>query len=91
MSNLKSDISTRHISNIKNCNCGFQSENANHYLLQCPLYEESRKVTIFNLPPLARKCKILLSGQSNFSLAFNAFIFLIVQEFITLSGRFEVR
>ena len=90
MSDLQSDMFNRHISNNKNCNCGFRTENANHYLLQCPLYNEPRKVTIFNLPPLARKCKILLNGQSNFSLAFNAYVFLIVQEFIMLSGRFEV-
>ena len=90
MSDLQSDMFNRHISNNKNCNCGFRTENANHYLLQCPLYNEPRKVTIFNLPPLARKCKILLNRQSNFSLAFNAYVFLIVQEFIMLSGRFEV-
>ena len=81
---------SRHISNNRNCNCGFPNENANHYLLQCPLYQESRNLTLFNLPPLARKSKILLNGQSNFSLAFNAYIFLTVQECITLSGRFEV-
>ena len=46
-------------------------------------------VTIFNLPPMSRKCKILLNGHPDFSLAFNEYIILSVQEFITLSGRFE--
>ena len=90
MSDLQSDMFSRHISNNRNCNCGFQNEDANHFLLHCPLYLESGNVTIFNLPPLARKCKILLNGYPNFSLAFNAYVILIVQEFITLSGRFEV-
>ena len=90
MSDLQSDMFSRHISNNRNCNCGFQNENANHFLLHCPLYLEPRNVTIFNLPPLARKSKILLNGHPNFSLAFNSYIILTVQEFIHLSGRFEV-
>ena len=90
MSDLQSDMFNRHISDHKNCNCGYQNENATHYLLQCPLFNESRNLTIFNLPPLARKCKILLNGHPHFSLAFNEYIVLIVQEFITLSGRFNL-
>ena len=77
-------------SDHKNCNCGYRNENATHYLLKCPLYNESRNLTIFNLPPLARKCQILLNGHANFSLAFNEYIVLIVQEFITLSGRYNL-
>ena len=89
MSDLQSDMFNRHLSEYKNCNCGNINENASHYLLECPLYHESRKVTIFNLPPMSRKCKILLNGHPDFSLAFNEYIILSVQEFITLSGRFE--
>ena len=89
MSDLQSDMFNRHISEYKNCNCGNRNKNVNHYLLECPLYHESRNVAIFNLPPLSRKCKILLNGHSNFSMAFNQYIVLTVQEFITLSGRFE--
>ena len=90
MSDLNSDMFSRHISENKNCNCGYRNENANHFLLQCPLYEQSRNITLFNLPPLTRKCEILLNGHPHFSLAFNAYIVLTVQEFISLSGRFEV-
>ena len=89
MSDLKSDLFTRHISEDKTCTCGFQNENANHYLLNCPAYNNIRRTTLFNLPPLTRNCHTLLFGNVDFSLAFNRYIVLTVQEYINLSRRFE--
>ena len=89
MSDLNSDLFRRHLTQDKRCSCGFRDENAKHFLLDCQLYNNIRLVTINNLPPIARKCDTLLNGCTEFSLAFNTFITLVVYEFITLSRRFE--
>ena len=89
MSDLRSDMFNRHISEDKYCNCGFPNETADHYLLNCPLYHETRLNTLSILPPIAQNCNVLLFGNAGFSLAFNEYIILTVHEFIMLSGRFE--
>ena len=89
MSDLNSDLFRRHLTENKRCSCGFRDENAKHYLLDCHLYNEIRLLTLYHLPPITRKCDTLLNGRTEFSLAFNTFITLVVYEFITLSRRFE--
>ena len=89
MSDLQSDLFKRHISEEKTCMCGFRDENAKHYLLDCPLFDNVRSITLFNLPPLARNCKTLLFGNITFSAEFNQYIVLTVHEFIQLTGRFD--
>ena len=89
MSDLKSDLFSRHISLDSHCYCGFPDETAQHFLLQCPLYKEIRDHTLFTLPPLARTCNILLFGNEGFSVEFNEYITLTVHKFIMLSNRFE--
>ena len=89
MSDLNSDLFRRHLTQDKSCSCGFRDENEKHFLLDCQLYNNIRLVTINNLPPITRKFDTLLNGRTEFSLAFNTFITLIVYEFITLSKRFE--
>ena len=88
MSDLNFDLFNRHLSNIKTCICKARQEDASHFLLSCPLYKKEREVTIHVLPPLAQECKVLLSGNTAFSVSFNSYIFLTVQEFIATSGRF---
>ena len=89
MSNLNSDLFRRHLTDDKRCSCGYKDENAKHFLLDCPLHNNTRCLTLFNLPPLSRDCDTLLNGRHEFSLAFNTYIVLVVCEFITLSRRFE--
>ena len=90
MSDLNSDLFHRHLSDNIPCACTSPEENANHYLLNCPLYENVRKLTIGILPPIAQNCQTLLRGNVLFSYSFNTYIFLTVQDFITSSGRFDM-
>jgi hypothetical protein len=79
MSDLKQDMVNRHIS----------SENAKHFLLNCPLYAEMRIQTIFQLPVQQQKLNILLSGSEALPQADNMIIFQAVHGFIKLSKRFK--
>ena len=90
MSDLNYDLFQRHLFDNLPCVCSSPQEDANHYLLNCPRYENIRKTTIGVLPPLAQNCDTLLFGNLNYSSSFNTYVFLIVQEFITLSGRFDL-
>ena len=45
MSDLNSDLFNRHLSDNIPCVCTSPEEDANHYLLNCPLYENVRKLT----------------------------------------------
>ena len=89
MSDLNNDLSLRHISENKTCDCGHLKEDASHFLLYCPIFSTARATTIKILPPIATDIATLLSGNPAFSLPFNCYIFHIVQEFITESHRFN--
>ena len=91
MSDLNSDMFSRHLTNDKSCRCGAPNEDATHYLLNCTKYTEIRNTTIRILPPLAQNLKTLLFGNTDFSIAFNEYIVLTVHEFICLSNRFELQ
>ena len=88
MSDLNNDLFLRHISDNKECECGHRKEDASHYLLKCTNFVNARSTTIDILPPLARNVKTLLYGNREFSLPFNYYIFLTVQDFIVKSERF---
>ena len=89
MSDLNYDLVNRHLSEDTSCSCGNPREDATHFLLACPKFLNERKTTIDILPPLAKQVINLLHGNSDFSIAFNSYIFLTVQDFIMLSGRFD--
>ena len=89
MSDLNHDLFRRHLSENQACSCGNSKEDATHYLLNCPQFANERNTSINTLPPLSRRISILLFGDTDFSIAFNTFIFLTVHEFIVLSGRFD--
>ena len=88
MSDLKNDMFNRFISESKSCECGHRIENAKHYLLDCPIFNNVRATTIDTLPPSTKHINTLLSGNRNFSLPCNLYICLTVQEFIEDSNRF---
>ena len=89
MSDLNFDLFKRHISESKTCQCGANKEDAHHYLLICPTYNQTRQETLSNLPPIALITQTLLNGNRNYSLLFNNLIFSIVHEYIKLSRRFD--
>ena len=89
MSDLNYDLFTRHLSENYECSCGNPREDANHFLLACPKFHNERMLTIEILPPVAKNIRCLLQGNTDFSISFNNYIFLTVQEFIVLSGRFD--
>ena len=88
ISNLNYDLHRRHLLLYPTCGCGFQEENAEHFLLHCPLYEEQRNATISNLPLEVRLIDVLIKGKDTLSNEFNSVIFDIVQDFIEISDRF---
>ena len=90
MSDLNYDLFNRHLTENRKCRCNADKEDTDHYLLQCPLYTKEREVTIQVLPYLAQNCNSLLFGNASFSITFNSYIFLTVQEFIKITRRFEL-
>merc|ERR1712115_433887 len=89
MSDLNNDLFNRHLSEIKSCKCGANEETAIHYLLECHLFDRTRRETLFNLPPTAINLNTLLNGNQNYSLAFNYFIFSVTHEYIIQTKRFD--
>ena len=88
MSDLNNDLFLRHISVNKECDCGYRIEDASHFLLNCPRFENARATSINLLPPIARNINTLLHGNRTYSLPFNFYIFHTVQDFIVESKRF---
>ena len=89
MSDLNFDLYNRHLTENQSCTCNADIEDTKHYLLQCPIYKKERETTIHILPYLAQNCETLLFGNVTFSIHFNSYIFLTVQEFIKTTGRFK--
>ena len=89
MSDLNFDLFNRHIKPCMKCSCTAEKEDAEHYLLYCPLFNTHRKTTIDILPYIAKHCNTLLHGNTKFSIPFNSYIFLTVHEFITITKRFQ--
>ena len=90
MSDLKSDLFHRFLNDTTTCNqCQAPIEDATHYLLHCTEYQHYRNATIHTLPPIALNMNTLLFGNDIFSIEFNSYIFLVVQEFIFLTNRFK--
>ena len=89
MSDLNFDLYNRHLNLCMKCSCKAEKEDAEHYLLYCPLYNNYRKTTIDVLPHIAKNSNTLLHGNNTFSIPFNTYIFLSVHEFITTTKRFQ--
>ena len=69
------------------CTCG-GIENAEHYLLYCPLYSDSRREYLESIP-FSLTADILLKGSQSYSVDVNSDIFIAVQKFIQNSKRFN--
>lgn len=89
ISDLNSDLYKRHLTGDMSCLCGSPIENAHHYLVECPLFDQLRLTTINQIPNFPHvPTKQLTNGSADKSLHENYEIFEKVQDFITLSGRF---
>ena len=87
ISDLNCDLVSRHLQNDRSCACGFHSENAEHFLLHCPLYHTQRNTTINLLPPNHIQLQTLLSGRTDLSYEQNRAIFDKVQQYLDITHR----
>ena len=89
MSDLNQDMVNRHLSNDASCACGANSENASHYMLLCPTYQNARNITISTLPLVQQNIATLLNGNPHLPQTTNISIFQVVHKFIVESQRFN--
>ena len=89
ISDLNSDLFKRHLTANMSCICGSPIENANHFLRDCPLFDQIRRTTINQIKnyPLIHT-KHLTHGNFDLTFEENKDVFDKVQKFIILSGRF---
>ena len=89
MSDLQLDLYRRHLSNSTACACGFETEDAKHFLLHCPLFNHARNQTIALLPNDVKiDINILLFGSNIKTFSENSEILNTVSSFIQKSERF---
>lgn len=89
-SDLNADLFYNHLKNDKRCQCGYETENAEHYLLKCTLFSEQR-LRLFRSTSefLPLSLQTLLFGNEQLSCDENARIFEAVQTFIKETKRFS--
>ena len=87
-SSLNYDIFLRRLNDSPLCTCG-HLENAEHFLLQCPFYQQQRLALVQSI---SQHCQIssdlLLYGDTSMPLDINRLIFEAVQKYIQDSKRF---
>ena len=80
-----------HVVDSPICACGYRRENNKHFLLDCPLFANERKVMLTELSNLNFRpvIKNLLFGNIDYTDDTNAKAFKIIQTFIMATGRFD--
>ena len=90
-SKLNSHLFMLHVTDSPECLCGNNDEDANHYLLYCPLYHIQRQKMLYSLNNDLNinyvDYKLLLYGSDTLDLKTNKSIFKAVHTFISESGR----
>jgi len=89
-SKLNHHLFLLHVINSPACQCGFDCEDSNHYLLNCPLFHQDRIRMLLGIGlicDLEITCDLLLKGSNSVNLDTNHKIFNIVHAFIDASGR----
>lgn len=88
-SDLNKDLHDRSIIESPSCACGYPTEDAHHYLLDCLLYTNLRIEMLDSLPNLDYvRVRDLLRGNKNLSDEENIQIFINVQKYIMETDRF---
>ena len=59
-SKLNSHLFSLHVIDLPRCNCGFNEEDNNHFLLECPLYADIRRVMLFSLLDITDEIDLIL-------------------------------
>ena len=89
-SKLNADLCFKlHVHPTPACECGHPCETANHYFLECPLYEDVRTVLLEEIEaicPVTMDC--ILQGCDNLNFDLNTSIFNSVHKFIKNTNRF---
>ena len=90
ISDLNNHLFQRYLRTDSKCDCGFKNENSKHYFFDCPMHTEARMQTIQTIPNFTNlRLESLTHGDNSLTLEENRFIFDKVQQFITLSNRFN--
>ena len=89
ISDLNCDLYKRHLTENTSCVCGSPLENAYHFLLVCPSFNQIRRETIQKIKHFPNiRTKQLTHGDIALSPQENKEIFEQVQNFILKSRRF---
>ena len=86
---LKNDLYEMHIIESKECECGYHTEDAEHYLLHCPLYTEARQNLLCIDPRITINTHNILFGDQTQSQNLNKLLFSNVAKYIKDSKRFQ--
>ena len=82
--------SSLHVIDSPRCSCGGDCEDSKHFLLECPLYFESRRemlTQIRNICNLDISTHLLLFGSGDLDFDTNCKIFEVVHSFIESTNR----
>ena len=88
-SSLNPDLARINLVNSPKCACGSAYEDAIHYLLECCLYQNERRIIFRNLNDTDLNIETLLFGNDDYSDQINSEIFEKVRIFIRQSKRFQ--
>ena len=86
-SNLREELYEVNLADSPSCRCGYHLEDAEHYLKDCPLYNNTR--LLLNIDLRVYSTEELLEGSSDLSSKENFELFKEVQNYITRTGRFD--
>ena len=89
-SKLKHDLyHNLHVIDSPTCTCGAEIEDATHFFLYCPNYDELRETLYEKLTPFrAFNIDAILHGDKDLAVESNQVVFDAVHQFICDSGRF---
>ena len=87
MSDLNEHLYLRHLTDNCKCACGYDTEDVEHFLIECPLFFHARQTTIM-ISHAHHSVHDMLHGNPSLSIRQNERLFSIVQAFIVESGRF---
>jgi len=88
ISDLHADLVKRHLAEDSSCQCGYQFENAHHYLFDCPNFNNAREATLNKIERTNYTLETLLYGNHMNTLTENQDLFKIVSNYIVMSKRF---
>ena len=80
-----------HVRDSAVCNCGYDIEDENHFLLHCPLFMNERTILLQRLRHVINDveidCELLLNGCKDLELFTNQQIFIAVHNYIENTKR----